>query len=121
MLKPPHEYTIREYLNIGRGPLLRAPTFIPEQVHGLRELRLGQVLGVKLYDAFEVPKRRLTNPKGIQFRKYINADVGVAVDLATEKPVGWISVTYPICIRQKAGIGSHLVAYFASEYTPPSG
>lgn len=118
MLRAPHQRTIREYLGIGKGKLLKATTSIPEQVYGLQELQCGQLLGVQLDDPFEVPEPRRTSPKGIEFRKYIKAHVGVAVDLTSEKPVGYISGNYTISILNNLGIGSHLTAIFDPEYSP---
>lgn len=118
MLRAPYERTIREYLGLGKGALLKATTSIPDQVHGLQELQRGQVLGVQLDDPFEVPERRRTSPKGIEFRKYIKTHVGVAVNLASHKPVGFICGNYPISILNNLGVGSHLTAIFDPEYSP---
>jgi hypothetical protein len=110
--------TIRDYLGIGRRASLFPSAYIPEQTHGLAELKSGKVFGVQLDDTFEVPDSRLTNPSNIEFRLYSKAGVGVAVDMISDTPVGFISGNLAVSIRSGLGVGSHLAAYFDGQYLP---
>lgn len=118
--KHPYEKTLREYLNLNQDESLLKRDFIPDQSYGMSDLHRGCVPGVDLTGDLKLMGPRPTQPLGIEFRKCENTGVGVAMDMASNSPVGFISFNQPLSIKRNIGIGSHLVAYFDGDYPPGS-